>query len=133
MRYSYTSDFKTFTTPETYVSLGDTTVIDMAFLEDENTLTRFYVTGGGPVEQTSTNGLFGDWTTAKGIIENSSGYEAPYAFWDNVGSVTGNHAWQSTDQASGTFTVNDIHDLAFMRHLSIMPVTQDQYDALSAL
>jgi hypothetical protein len=33
---SYTSDFKTFTTPETYVSLGDTTVIDMAFLEDEN-------------------------------------------------------------------------------------------------
>ncbi|CAP94450.1 hypothetical protein E8E15_004564 [Penicillium rubens] len=145
MRYSYTSDFKTFTTPETYVSLGDTTVIDMAFLEDENTLTRFYVTGGGPVEQTSTNGLFGDWTTAKGTIENSSGYEAPYAFWDNVenglayllcdkvGSVTGNHAWQSTDQASGTFTVNDTHDLAFMRHLSILPVTQGQYDALSAL
>lgn len=127
------------------MSLGDTSVIDMALLEDENTLTRFYVTGGGPVEQTSTNGLFGDWTAAEGTIKDSSGYEGPYAFWDNVehglayllcdkvGGSAGNHAWQSTDGTSGTFTGNNTHDLAFMRHLSVLPVTQVQYDALSAL
>lgn len=127
------------------MSLGDTSVIDMAFLEDENTLTRFYVTGGGPVEQTSTNGLFGDWTTAKGTIKDSTGYEGPYAFWDNVedglayllcdkvGDDAGNHAWQSTDEASGAFTVDNIHDLTFMRHLSVLPVTQSQYDTLLEL
>jgi hypothetical protein len=145
LRYAYTSDFKTFTTPETYVSLGNTSVIDMALLQDGNTLTRFYVTGGGPVEQTSTNGLFGDWTTVNGAIEGSSGYEAPYAFWDNVddrrayllcdkvGSDAGIHAWTSTDANSLTFAVNNTHNLAFMRHLSVLPVTQDQYNALSAL
>ncbi|CAG8888196.1 unnamed protein product [Penicillium egyptiacum] len=145
MRYSYTSDFKTFTKPETYVSLGDTGVIDMALLKDDNTLTRFYVVEGVPVQQTSTNGLFGDWTTVKGTIEAGSGYEAPYPFWDNVqnglayllcdklGSDAGIHAWQSNDQTSGTFTVNNTHDLSFMRHLSVLPVNQAQYDALSAL
>lgn len=97
------------------------------------------------MEQTSTNGLFGDWTTVNGAIEDSSGYEAPYAFWDNVdnrrayllcdkvGSDAGIHAWMSTDANSLTFAVNNTHNLAFMRHLSVLPVTQDQYDALSAL
>ncbi len=97
------------------------------------------------MEQTSTNGLFGDWTTVKGTIEGSAGYEAPYAFWDNVepglayllcdkvGSRAGIHAWQSTDETSGTFTLNSTHDLTFMRHLSVLPVTQEQYDALSVL
>ncbi|KAJ5385640.1 hypothetical protein N7509_008181 [Penicillium cosmopolitanum] len=137
MRYAYTSDFKTFTTPETYMSLGD----DTMGTRSPDSMLR----GGRPAEQTSTNGLFGDWTTVKGIIEGGSGYEAPYAFWDNmenglayllcdkVGSDAGIHAWQSTAVASGTFTVNNTHDLSFMRHLSVLPVTQGQYDALSAL
>jgi hypothetical protein len=61
------------------------------------------------VEQTSTNGLFGDWTTVNGAIADSEGFEAPYAFWDNVdihwayllcdkvGSGAGILAWTSSN------------------------------------
>ncbi|KAJ6032924.1 uncharacterized protein N7446_008783 [Penicillium canescens] len=145
MRYAYTSDFKTFTAPKTYVTLGDAPVIDMSLLQDGNALKRFYVTGGGPVEQTSTNGLFGEWTTVNGAIADSDGFEAPYAFWDNVdihqayllcdkvGSDAGIHAWTSSNGHADSFAVNNTHNLAFMRHLSVLSVNQKQFDALSAL
>lgn len=144
MRYAYTSDFQTFTAPNTYLSLGDASVIDMSILQDGNALKRFYVTGGGTVEQTSTNGLFGNWKT-DGAIAGSNGFEAPYAFWDNVdihrsyllcdkvGGGAGIHAWTSTDGHADSFAVNNTHNLSFMRHLSVLSVNQRQFDSLSAL
>ncbi|KAL2826434.1 hypothetical protein BDW59DRAFT_171827 [Aspergillus cavernicola] len=148
LRYAYTSDFKTFTEPQTYISLGTESAIDLAFLQlDDNTFIRYYVDGAttSPVQELSTNGLFGDWASLDGTIENSASFEAPYPIWDNVeeskaylfcdrvGSVPGVFAWESTDVTSGNWERNDEYDLTWMRHLSVLAVTQEQYDALSAL
>ncbi|KAL6230363.1 hypothetical protein BDW75DRAFT_73930 [Aspergillus navahoensis] len=148
LRYAYTSDFRTFTEPQTYITLGDETAIDLSFLKiDESTLVRYYVDGAttSPIQDLSTDGLFGEWSALDGTIEDSLSFEAPYAFWDNVeegkayllcdrvGSNPGVFAWESSDVTSGNWAKNEEHDLTFMRHLSILAVTQEQYDALAAL
>ncbi|KAL1852696.1 hypothetical protein Plec18170_005833 [Paecilomyces lecythidis] len=147
IRYAHTSDFKTFTTPSTYINLETATAIDLSFLQvDENTFLRFYVNGNvsGPVGEISTDGLFGTWTATSGTIEGRTNYEAPYPYWDNVdngtaylvcdqvSSTAGWHGWKSTDPTSGSFTTEDT-DLTYMRHGSVLSVTQEQYDALQAL
>ncbi|KAF9894118.1 hypothetical protein FE257_009091 [Aspergillus nanangensis] len=148
LRYAHTSDFQTFSEPQTYIDLETATTIDLSFLTvDENTFLRFYVDGNvtGPVVQVSTNGLFGDWASPAGSVEDSASFEGPYPFWDNVeddqaylfcdlvGNNPGLAAWESTDVTSGTFTPITSTDLTFMRHGSVLAVTQEQYDALAAL
>lgn len=123
-------------------------MIDLAFLPvDDETFVRFYVDGNAtsPVVEVSNNGLFGDWAAPTGRVQDSASYEGPYAFWDNeeegkayllcdrVGSSPGIAAWESTDVTSGEFTRDSSSDLAFMRHGSVLPITQEQYDALSNL
>ncbi|KAL4913878.1 hypothetical protein BDW62DRAFT_156591 [Aspergillus aurantiobrunneus] len=148
LRYAYTSDFRTFTAPQTYITLETETAIDLSFLQvDESTFVRYYVDGAStsPVQDLSTGGLFGNWTPLDGTIEDSASFEAPYPIWDNleegkayllcdrVGEVPGVVAWETSDVTSGNWALNDQHDLTFMRHLSILAVTQEQYDALAAL
>ncbi|KAL4981221.1 glycosyl hydrolase [Aspergillus desertorum] len=148
LRYAYTSDFRTFTEPQTYISLGNETAIDLSFLKvDESTLIRYYVDGAttSPIQDLSTDGLVGKWTALDGTIEDSLSFEAPYPFWDNieegkayllcdrVGSNPGVFAWETSDVTSGNWAKNEEHDLTFMRHLSVLAVTQEQYDALAAL
>ncbi|KAL4876455.1 hypothetical protein BJY04DRAFT_142578 [Aspergillus karnatakaensis] len=148
LRYAYTSDFKTFTEPQTYISLAPETAIDLSFIQvDESTLVRFYVDGASttPIQDISTGGLFGEWTPLDGTIEDSASFEGAYPFWDNVekgkayllcdrvGGNPGVESWESTDVTSGNWVRNNEHDLRFMRHLSVLAVTQEQYDALSAL
>jgi hypothetical protein len=114
---------------------------------DDSTLVRYYVDGAttSPIQDISTDGLFGEWTPLDGTIEDSLSFEAPYPFWDNVeegkayllcdrvGSNPGVFAWESSDVTSGNWAKDEEHDLTFMRHLSILAVTQEQYNALSAL
>lgn len=148
MRYAHTKDFQTFSEPQTYIDLGEATTIDLAFLPvDENTFVRFHVDGNvtGPVVEVSTNGLLGDWAAPGGSVEDSASFEGPYPFWSNdedgkayllndrVGITPGLEAWESTDPVSGTFTRVDGSDISFMRHGSVLGVTQEQYDALAAL
>ncbi|GAB1193712.1 hypothetical protein APSETT444_002940 [Aspergillus pseudonomiae] len=147
LRYAYTSDFKTFSEPQDYI-VGTTDVIDLCLIQlDSNTLLRSYVNSssadGLPVE-ISTNGLLGDWSLL-GSIADSAGYEAPYFFADNagggkgymtadlVGSSPGISGWTSDDLSSGVLTKDTSHDLTFMRHDSVLAVTQSQYDALKAM
>lgn len=142
------SDFQTSTEPQTYITLETTTAIDLSFLKvDESAFVRYYVDGAttSPVQGISTDGSLGEWTTLGGTIKGSSSFEAPYPVWDNieegkayllcdrVGSNPGVFAWESTDVTSGNWARNDEHDLTFMRHLSVLAVTQEQYDALAAL
>lgn len=108
---------------------------------------RYYVDGAttSPVQDISTDGLLGEWTALDGTIEDSASFEAPYPVWDNVeegkayllcdlvGDNPGVVAWESSDVTSGNWARNDQHDLSFMRHLSVLAVTQEQYDALAAL
>ncbi|KAL4890308.1 hypothetical protein BDV59DRAFT_209789 [Aspergillus ambiguus] len=148
LRYAYTSDFQTFSEPKTYIDLETATTIDLSFLPvDENTFVRFYVNGNitGPVVEVSFNGLFGDWAAPSGSVEDSASFEGPYPFWDNaqdskayllcdrVGSEPGLAAWESTDPTSGEFSPVTSTNIRFMRHGSVLSVTQEQYDALAAL
>ncbi|GIJ99508.1 hypothetical protein Aspvir_001641 [Aspergillus viridinutans] len=148
IRYAHTSDFKTFTKPQTYIDLKTISVIDLSILRvDDNTFVRFYVSGAasGPVVQVTRNGLFGNWVTPSGTIKDSTHFEGPYPFWDNVqpgkaylvcdkvGSVTGLSPWVSTDVTSGTFTPVSGSNLGQLRHGSVLSVTKKQYDALAAL
>ncbi|KAE8356809.1 hypothetical protein BDV28DRAFT_126575 [Aspergillus coremiiformis] len=146
LRYAYTKDFKTFSGPQTYIQ-GTTDVIDLCvFRVDDNTLLRSYVNSsasGLPVE-ISTNGLLGDWSNL-GTVANSAGYEAPYLFADNiddgklylladhVGSSPGLSGWTSSDWVKGSFSKDSSHDLTFMRHNSVLSVTQSQYNTLKAM
>ncbi|GMG30681.1 unnamed protein product [Aspergillus oryzae var. brunneus] len=147
LRYAYTSDFKTFTEPKDYI-VGTTDVIDLCILQlDSNTLLRSYVNSsssdGLPVE-ISTNGLLGDWSVL-GNVADSTSYEAPYFFADNagggkgymmadlIGSSPGISGWTTDDLSKGVFTKDTSHDLTFMRHDSVLGVTQSQYDALKAM
>ncbi|KIX08764.1 uncharacterized protein Z518_03421 [Rhinocladiella mackenziei CBS 650.93] len=146
LRYAYTSDFETFSEPATYIDKGDTGVLDLSFLQvDDNTFVRYYGdnAAGGIVAEVSTSGLFGTWERPTDVI--ATNYEGPYPYWDNevdgtayllsdlVGGSAGLRAFVTTDVTSGTFTQDTSVDISFMRHGSVLPVTQDQYDALSAL
>ncbi|KAL4948706.1 glycosyl hydrolase [Aspergillus filifer] len=148
LRYAYTSDFVTFTSPQTYITLDNETAIDLSFLVvNDSTLIRYYVDGAttSPVQDISMTGLLGEWTPLTGTIEDSLSFEAPYPVWSNteeglaylfndrVGGDPGVEAWSSTDVTSGNWEKDTEHDLTFMRHLSILAVNQEQYDALAAL
>jgi hypothetical protein len=114
---------------------------------DSSTFVRYYVDGAttSPVQDISTTGLLGEWTAVTGSIEDSASFEAPYPVWDNVqegkaylfcdrvGGNPGVFAWETTDVESGDWAKSDAYDLTWMRHLSVLAVTQEQYDALAAL
>jgi hypothetical protein len=138
----------TFTEPETYITLETTTAIDLSFIQiDSATFVRYYVDGAttSPIQDISTTGLLGEWTAVSGSIEDSASFEAPYPIWDNVqedkaylfcdrvGSNPGVFVWETTDVESGNWAKSEAYDLTWMRHLSVLAVTQEQYDALAAL
>ncbi|KAI1848715.1 hypothetical protein JX266_005574 [Neoarthrinium moseri] len=145
IRSALTSDFKTYESPSTYINKSPSDTLDMSFLRvDNSTLVRFLVGAGvkGPVAEVSRNGIAGPWTRPSGSI--SAQYEGPYPFWDNrvdgkayllcdlVGGAAGLRAWSSTDPLSGKFT-SASSAITYMRHGSVLPVTQAQYNALKAL
>ncbi|KAL2863152.1 uncharacterized protein BJX67DRAFT_385008 [Aspergillus lucknowensis] len=78
LRSDYTSDFRVFTSPQTYISLGEETAIDLSFLQiNESIFVRYYVDGPttSPVPG-DQQGLFGEWTTLDGKVDNSASFEA---------------------------------------------------------
>lgn len=112
---------------------------------NDTAIVRFIVGGGenGPSVEVSYDGLWGNWTRPEGSI--AAQYEGPYGWWDNevdgkawllcdlVGGSAGLRGWYSGDPESGLFTRDSASDPTYMRHGSVVAVTQDQYDALSAL
>ncbi|KAL0570714.1 hypothetical protein V5O48_011248 [Marasmius crinis-equi] len=143
MRYAHTSDFQTFTAPTTYFEVPDDSgVIDLAFLKISDTsYARFYKTGV-IVSEVGNDGLFGDFEPVGGTIPN---FEGPYAFWDNtnddqafliadrLGGAAGIGGYGPADPTTGMWVEDTSVDISFMRHGSVVAVTQEQYDALSAL
>ncbi|KAK3401584.1 hypothetical protein B0T20DRAFT_492386 [Sordaria brevicollis] len=154
IRYAYTSDFKTFSTPQTYIDRSPTNIIDLTFLplqpntsssqsflrfmKDESLKTVFV--------ETSTTGLFGTWTRPGGssaIIQ--SGVEGPAAYWDNTvaGKVhllldfygsDGYRPYESSNPgANSGWTASSRGGWpSGLRHGSVLPVDQTIYQRLSA-
>lgn len=90
IRYAYTSDFKTFTAPATYMDYAPTSLIDttiLAYPGSNSTFLRFTKdeTLKTVFVEYSRTGLFGGWTRAGGSgAFIRSEVEGPAAFWDNA-------------------------------------------------
>ncbi|KAK2037938.1 arabinosidase [Colletotrichum somersetense] len=149
IRYAYTSDFLTFSTPQTYIDKSPTNIIDLnilptssdglsfaRFLKDETRKTVFV--------EVTTDGLFGTWTRPGGdsaII--ASGVEGPAVYWDNevAGRAhvlldfygdDGYHPYETGDVASnaGWSASPRTGFPSGLRHGSVLPINQTLYDAL---
>ena len=146
VRAALTNDFTTYRAPTTYINNSPSDTLDQAFMRINDTaLIRFIVGGGldGPSVEVSYNGLLGDWAKPAGSI--AAGYEGPYGWWDNevdgkawllcdlVGGSAGLRGWYSDEPESGLFTRNASSDPTYMRHGSVLAITQKQYDALANL
>ncbi|KAI0808612.1 glycoside hydrolase family 43 protein [Xylaria sp. FL0064] len=149
IRYAYTSDFKTFTAPQTYIDYSPTNIIDLdilpldnegknylRFMKDESRSAVF-------VESSST-GLFGTWTRAggsSGII--TSGVEGPAAYRDNTQDSKvhvlldfygsdGYRPYESSDPKNNKWTASSRTGFpSNLRHGSVLPINQTIFDALS--
>ncbi|KAL3424995.1 glycoside hydrolase family 43 protein [Phlyctema vagabunda] len=148
MRYAYTSDFLTFTAPQTLIDLSPTSIIDLAILDlGDNKYARFIKneTATNVWMERSDNGIFGTWTRPGGnsaIVR--SGVEGPYAYLDNLDpkkavlllDYFGSDGYRPF--TSSNLDVNNWADAsranfpANLRHGSVIGVTQDRYDALAA-
>ncbi|EFQ32395.1 arabinosidase [Colletotrichum graminicola M1.001] len=149
IRYAYTSDFRTFSTPQTFIDKSPTDVIDLnilpissdgrsfaRFLKDETLKTVFV--------EVTTDGLFGTWTRPGGSSATiASGVEGPAAYWDNqvagkahvlldfygddgyrpyeTANVASNAGWSASPRTGFP---------SGLRHGSVLPINQTVYDAL---
>lgn len=139
-----TSDFTTIDNPGTYIDYSPSDTLDLSFLKvNETAFVRIHAGGGisGIIAEVTDGGIWGTWNRPAGVI--AAQYEGPYPFWDNaidgkawllsdlVGGAAGLRAWESDDPTSGEFTSVD-SALTYMRHGSVLAVTQGQYDLLSS-
>ncbi|KAK3333764.1 glycosyl hydrolase [Cercophora scortea] len=152
IRSAYTSDFKTFTVPQTYINKSPTNIIDLTILplngSDGKSFLRFMKdeTKKTVFVEVSTTGLFGTWTRPGGDSASiQSGVEGPAAYLDNQvpGKVhllldfyggDGYRPYESTNPASnsGWTASSKTAFPANLRHGSVMPVNQTLYNALKA-
>ncbi|KAF3761733.1 family 43 glycoside hydrolase [Cryphonectria parasitica EP155] len=151
IRYSYTSDFQTFTAPQTYIDYSPTDIIDLTILpypDSSDTFLRFLKdeTLKDVFVEYSTTGLFGTWTRPGG----SSAYiraetEGPAAYWDNVASGevhllvdyyggNGYFPLVSSDPMSNSGWANSstVDFPTGLRHGSVLPINETIVGALSA-
>lgn len=146
IRYATTTDFVTFSAPADYVALDDTPLIDQEFqylgtsgsyarfLKNETTLQVY--------EETTTGGLFGTWTRVAGYVTTASPREGPLSFEDN--STPGlYHLWldnyteyvplKTTSITSGGYSDDGVSGFPTgLKHGSVTPLTQDEYDRIAA-
>ncbi|KAI0465867.1 glycoside hydrolase family 43 protein [Xylaria cf. heliscus] len=149
IRYAYTSDFNTFTAPQTYIDYSPTNIIDLdilpldsegknylRFMKDESIKNVFM--------EHSSNGLFGPWTRAGGSLGIiTSGVEGPAAYRDNTEDSKvhvlldfygsdGYRPYESTDPKTNKWTASSRTGFpSNLRHGSILPINQTIFDALS--
>ncbi|KAK0126791.1 hypothetical protein ONS95_008371 [Cadophora gregata] len=88
IRYAYTSDFRTFSSPQTLISAGKTSIIDLAYVQlGSNSYARFLKNESATnvYMERSDTGLFGTWTRpGGGTTFIHSQVEGPYAWKDNA-------------------------------------------------
>ncbi|KAK3984592.1 glycosyl hydrolase [Cladorrhinum sp. PSN332] len=150
IRYAYTSDFRTFSAPQTLIDKAPTNIIDLTFLplngSDGKSFVRFMKdeTKKSVFAEYSNNGLFGTWTRPGGdsaLIQQN--VEGPTAYLDNLNpnkvhllldfyGADGYRPYQTTNPASnsGWAASSRTNFPANLRHGSVLPVNQTLYNAL---
>jgi len=129
---SHTTDFITFTTPQIYIGISGTPVIDLTilplggtsyarFIKNENLLRVW--------EERSTNGLFGTWTR----VGSSTSYltnlvtEGPLTFQDNT---VANRVYTFLDEYGGDSTAKV--GFRFSLYLQPLPIILYRVTSLSS-
>jgi hypothetical protein len=144
----YTSDFKTFTEPEVYIS-GDVSNIDTTIVSDKGVYYRFTKNESkSSITMMKATSLDGPWTdvssyTLNGVAGNTvTGYEGPTIYklngtnnWclllDYYSKSQGYKPFTTTDITKGIFTsASDFSFDVTYRHGTVMPITTEEYNKL---
>ncbi|KAE8374976.1 hypothetical protein BDV26DRAFT_299933 [Aspergillus bertholletiae] len=146
IRYSTTKDFVTFSSPADYVALDGIPLIDQEFLDlgtpgayarfikDEN-VNQVY-------QETTTGGLFGEWTRVPGYIGDNPLSEGPASFPDVENNAV-YHLLLDNYEQYVPFQTNDIDSGSWeksssasfpagLKHGSVLRLTQSEYDAITS-
>ncbi|KAI5917894.1 family 43 glycoside hydrolase [Camillea tinctor] len=147
IRHATTTDFVSFSTPDDYIALADTPLIDQEFqyLGTPGSFARFLKneTVNQIYQETTTGGLFGSWTrSSSGYVSDRSPLEGPAAFADNVtpglyhllmDDYTQYVPFQTSDIISGVWQASSLTGFPTgLKHGSVTPLTQKEYDAVGA-
>ena len=142
---SYTKDFKTFSVPELYIEEPNA-VIDTTIIDHEGTYYRFTKNEAkSSITMQECTSLSGDWKdVANYNLGSMTGYEGPTIYklngkneWclllDYFSKSKGYKPFVTTDITKGEFTADS--DFSFdgtYRHGTVMPITQAEYESLTA-
>ena len=142
---SYTKDFKTFSAPELYIEEPNA-VIDTTIIDHEGTYYRFTKNEAkSSITMQECTSLSGDWKdVANYNLGSMTGYEGPTIYklngkneWclllDYFSKSKGYKPFVTTDITKGEFTADS--DFSFdgtYRHGTVMPITQAEYNRLTA-
>ena len=146
IRYSTTKDFTTFSAPKDYLALSNTPLIDQEFqyLGTAGHYARFLKneTVNKVYQELTTGGLFGTWTRISGYVTDATPREGPASFQDNVNAGTYHLLiddytqyipFQTSNIQTGKWTQSSYANFPKgVKHGSVTPVTQAEYNALAA-
>ena len=148
IRYAYTSDFKTFSAPQTLIDKSPTSIIDLSVIQlGTNSFARFLKneSASNVFMERSDTGIFGTWTRpGGGTTFIHSGVEGPYAYADNIVASKVNLLLDHYgSDGYRPFTSNNMNANAWvdasrsnfpsnLRHGSVIGINQDRYNALNA-
>ncbi|KAI3318543.1 glycoside hydrolase family 43 protein [Xylariaceae sp. AK1471] len=145
IRYATTKDFVSFSAPKDYLALSNTPLIDQEFLRTgTNSFTRFLKneTVNQVYQENTTGGLFGTWTRVSGYLRPESPLEGPASFADNttpglyhvwLDNYTQYVPYQTSNLQTPSWTASSTSGFpAGLKHGSVTPLTQKEYDAIAA-
>lgn len=146
IRYATTQDFATFSAPADYVALADTPLIDQEFqyLGSPGAYTRFLKneTNLEVYQEVTAGGLFGTWTRVADYVTTDSPREGPLSFADNatpglyhlwLDDYTEYEAYATSDISAGVYSSDSVPGFPTgLKHGSVTPLTQAEYDAIAA-
>lgn len=141
---SYTSDFKTFSTPELYIEEPNA-VIDTTIIDHKGVYYRFTKNEArSSITMQECTSLSGNWKdVATYNLGDMTGYEGPTIYkmngedkWclllDYFSKSQGYKPFVTSDITKGNFTAGTAFNFdGTYRHGTVMPITAEEYDALT--
>ncbi|KAF4983669.1 hypothetical protein FZEAL_975 [Fusarium zealandicum] len=146
IRYATTKDFVDFSPPKDYHSLPDTPLIDQEFqyLGEPGHYIRFLKneTVNQVYQEKTENGIFGTWTRIPGYVRPETPLEGPASFADIrtpglyhllLDDYTQYVPFQTSDIESPKWERSNTSGFPKgLKHGSVTPLTQEEYDAVAA-
>ena len=147
IRYATTKDFKTFSSPQTWINGGDQARLDQEIQSlGGSSYARFTTASGGSdgshgvIEEISNDGILGTWNRVGNYVNTQSPREGPTSFQDNQ-DASKYHLWLDAppDEGYETYYTNAIQDGNYpeetvsgfpygLRQGSVLPITQSEYE-----